>query len=206
MRKLAAIALIFILAIGAWGCSQAPQNQTPVQPPPAQNGSQNPAPPSTEPDPASLGQSRESLGGLRLGMTVPEVEKILTTPFQKEELREDDGTFKEPFAIRTYSDCVLVIGKTSGKVLQIDVFAAAYPTTMGVKVGDASTASLEKYRQKYPEWVGNQSPEKLAGWFVTEPGVLLIFSSRENRERSNINLTADSKIHAITLGYDKFFD
>lgn len=205
MRKPAAIALIFILALGAWGCSQTPQNQTPVQPPPAQNGSQNPSPPVTEPDPGSQGQSREALGGIRLGMTMAEVEKILGQQFT-DQLREEGGYFGESLVIRSYSGCDLVIGKTTGKVLQIDAFAPAYSTILGAKVGDASIEALETYRQKYPEWVGNQSPQKLAGWFVTEPGVLLIFSSRENRERSNLNLTAASKIHAITLGYDKFFD
>jgi hypothetical protein len=98
------------------------------------------------------------------------------------------------------------LGDSSGKVLQIDIDAAQYPTELGVRVGDNSISALQKYRDKYPEFVGNQSPDVLAGWFITEPGTLLIFSSMENHERSNRNLTANSKIYAITLGYSKYFD
>ncbi len=205
MRKKVIAALIMILALGAWGCAEAPKNEAPV-PPPSQGGSPEPSPPPvTQPNPSSLGQSQEALGGIRLGMTTAEVEKLLGRQFS-EELREEGGYFGESFAIRSYKGCDLVIGKTTSKVLQIDVLTAEYPTALGVKVGDASIAALAKYRQKYPEWVGNQSPQILVGWFKTEPGVLLIFSSMENRERSNRNLTDASKITAITLGYDKFFD
>lgn len=205
MRRLASLILVMVLALGAWGCAEAPKNETPA-PPPGQGGSPEPSPPPvTQPDPASLGQSLEALGGIRLGMTVAEVEKLLGQQFT-EELREEGGYFGESFAIRSYKGCDLVIGKTTGKVLQIDVFAPEYPTEQGVKVGDASIAALEKYRLKYPEWVGNQSPDVLTGWFKTEPDILLIFSSMENRERSNDNLADASKITAITLGYIKFFD
>ena len=205
MRRLASIILVMVLTVGAWGCAQVPKNETPV-PPPSQGGSPEPSPPPvTQPDRASLGQSQEALGGIRLGMTIAEVEKLLGQQFT-EVLREDGGYFGESFVVRSYQGCDLVIGKTTGKVLQMDVFAPEYPTALGVKVGDASIGALAKYRQKYQEWVGNQSPAKLAGWFVTEPGVLLIFSSMENRERSNRNLTDASQVTAITLGYDKFFD
>jgi hypothetical protein len=77
---------------------------------------------------------------------------------------------------------------------------------MGVKVGDPTLPALEQYRLKYDEYVGNQSPETLAGWFVVEPGTLLIFSSQENRDRINKDLTPDSKIYGITLGRMQYFD
>ncbi|HCF49693.1 MAG TPA: hypothetical protein DER60_05385 [Syntrophomonas sp.] len=69
-----------------------------------------------------------------------------------------------------------------------------------------SRDALQKYRALYKEWVGNQSDQPLAGWFETEPGVLVIFSSMENHDRINQNLQPDSRITAITLGGAQYFD
>ena len=90
--------------------------------------------------------------------------------------------------------------------MQIEAYNPAFPTAMGIKVGDKSIAALQLYRGKYSEWIGNQSPEILPGWFETEPGVLLIYSSQVNRERSNYNLGENSQIYSITLGYSRYFD
>ncbi len=206
MNKITSALLILILACGTWGCAPTPKDSNNINNPGQGSTIDSPTPsPSNQLDPAA-GQSREALGGIRLGMTAAEVEKVLGQVFT-EKLREEVGPFGENWTVRSYnSGCDLVIGQTTGKVLQIDVFSTAFPTAQGVKVGDASIPELNRYRQLYPEFIGNQSPEKLAGWFVTEPGVLLIFSSMENRERSNHNLTPDSKIQAITLGYSKYFD
>lgn len=191
-----------MFALGVTACSQ-----------PADEPPEGPAAPSgdshQEPDPGGeeiSGQSIESLGGVRLGMTIGEVDSLLDEKFTQR-TETEGGYFGEPLIIRQYDNgCHLVIGKNTGEVLQIDVYSPAYPTNLGVKVGDPSIEALELYREKYPEFVGYHSPDKLAGWFETEPGTLLIFSSMENRERSNENLTEDSKIHGITLGRAKFFD
>lgn len=191
-----------MLALGITACSQ-PADQLPEDPAaPSGSGSQ-------EPDPADQdisGQSLESLGGVRLGMTIGQVDSLLDEKFTQQ-IETEGGYFGEPIIIRQYDNgCHLVIGKNSGRVLQIDVYSPAYPTNLGVKVGDPSIEALALYREKYPEFVGYHSPDKLPGWFEVEPGTLLIFSSMENRERSNENLTEDSKIHGITLGRAKFFD
>ncbi len=207
MTRLMTVCLILLLALGVWGCSPTPNGRSNTINPGQGNtvDPPNPVQPS-QPDPAALGQSLEFLGGIRLGMTAAEVEKVLGLNFA-DKLRDEVGPFGESWIVRSYgSACDLVIGQTSGKVLQIDVFSSVFPTAQGIKVGDPSISALNRYRQLYPEFIGNQSPAKLAGWFETEPGVLLIFSSQENRERSNLNLTPDSKIHAITLGYSKYFD
>lgn len=140
-------------------------------------------------------------------MTVLEVEKILGNKYQERIEEDPGGPFREAFSVRTYpSGCNIVLGHTSGKVLQIEAYTPAFPTAMGIKVGDKSITALQSYRAKYPEWVGNQSPEILPGWFETEPGVLLIYSSQVNRERSNYNLGENSRIYSITLGYARYFD
>jgi hypothetical protein len=203
VKRCLTIILLIAIALTGWGC--APSKSNIKDPSPPNQTSDQPTEPGN-PNPTTLGQSQESLGGLRLGMTVAEVEAILGKMFTTR-VEEEGGAFREAFTVRTYTDgCDVVIGKTSGKVLQIEVYAAKFPTELGVKIGDNSLSALQKYRDKYPEFVGNQSPAILTGWFMTEPGILLIFSSMENRERSNRNLTADSRIHAITLGYSKFFD
>lgn len=207
MNKLITALLILILACGTWGCAPTPKDSNNINNPVQGSTIDSPNPsPSNQLDPDASGQSREALGGIRLGMTAAEVEKVLGQVFT-EKLRAEVGPFGENWTVRSYgSGCDLVIGQTTGKVLQIDVFSSAFPTAQGAKVGDVSIPVLNRYRQLYPEFIGNQSPDKLAGWFVTESGVLLIFSSMENRDRSNLNLTPDSKIHAITLGYSKYFD
>lgn len=147
-----------------------------------------------------------SLGGVKLGMSVDQVTQLLGDKYS-DEIREEGGYFGESYIVRSYSNgCDLVIGRQSGQVKQIDVYSPAYPTNLGVKVGDLSIPALGQYRNKYTEYTGNQSPEQLAGWFVVEPGTLLIFSSQENRGRINKDLNPDSKIYAITLGRMEYFD
>ncbi|NMC27040.1 MAG: hypothetical protein GYA42_02720, partial [Syntrophomonadaceae bacterium] len=163
--------------------------------------------PANQPAPVPTGQSIEYLGGLRLGMTVLEVDKMMGNRYRERIEEDPGGPFREPFSVRTYpSGCDIVLGHSTGKVLQIEAYTPAFPTAMGIKVGDKSITALQLYRAKYPEWVGNQSAEILPGWFETEPGVLLIYSSQANRERSNYNLGENSQIYSITLGYSRYFD
>lgn len=201
MNRIPVTIFVLALMIGATGCS--PSLNSGVNPPQGQNSS---TPPALVQEEENKGQSKASLGGVHLGMSVSEIDDILGNNYI-ETFAEEGGYFGESIYIRKYGeDPVLVIGVQSQKVLQIDVYSPGYPTDLGIKVGDKSIAAMETYREKYSEYVGNQSPDKLAGWFVTEPGVLLIFSSEENRNRNNQNLTADSQIYGITLGYSAFFD
>lgn len=192
-----------LVLVGCGTNAGSPFSPSPVE----ENNGNPPEIPANRPAPVPAGQSIESLGGLRLGMTVLEVEKILGNKYQERIEEDPGGPFREAFSVRTYpSGCNIVLGHTSGKVLQIEAYTPAFPTAMGIKVGDKSIPALQSYRAKYPEWVGNQSPEILPGWFETEPGVLLIYSSQVNRERSNYNLGENSRIYSITLGYARYFD
>ena len=201
MKRIFIFALMIVFITVATGCSSPlpiPQEQDATE--------QKPDPVLAPPAPEYPQQTGPSLGGVRLGMTMDDVTDILGGSFS-DQIEEEGGYFREGLIIRHYLDgCDLVIGQTSGQVLQIDVSSPDYPTDMGVKVGDQSIPALKKYQDKYPEYIGNQSSEKLAGWFVIEPGTLLIFSSKDNRERSNRDLTDDSKIYAITLGHIEYFD
>lgn len=203
-RFLYILLILLIFLIGITGCAQQTENPPQANPPQSNQGDQDQG----KPEPSgTAGESQESLGGVRLGMTIEKVDALLDSNFTEKEEPEDVGYFGEGLILREYDNgCSLVIGKSTRQVLQIDVSTAEYPTALGVKVGDPSVEVLELYRGKYSEFVGNQSPEKLAGWFETEPGTLLIFSSMENGDRSNENLTANSRIYGITLGRSRFFD
>ncbi|MEQ8236340.1 MAG: hypothetical protein ABRQ23_06150 [Syntrophomonadaceae bacterium] len=206
MKKLMWLPLLLLLTLGLGGCGT--NADSPSSPPPLTENNDKPTvTPPNQPAPVPAGQSMEALGGLRLGMTVLEVDKIMGSKYQERVEEDPGGPFREPFSVRTFpSGCDIVLGHTTGKVLQIEVYNSAFPTEMGIKVGDKSIAALQLYRTKYPEWVGNQSPEILPGWFETEPGILLIYSSQVNRERSNYNLGENSQIYSITLGYSRYFD
>jgi len=139
-------------------------------------------------------------------MTASQLDDLLGQGYTKN-LVEEGGHFNEPYEVRSYGqDCQVVVGQTSGKVLQVDVYSGQFPTNLGIKVGDLSLDALKKYRGLYKEWVGNQSDQPLAGWFETEPGVLVVFSSMESHDRINQDLQPDSKITAITLGRTQYFD
>lgn len=208
MKRILVLILVLSLSVTLWGCQSRAGNQPPSTPPasgePGTSGSQGQSDPGENTPPAD--QSAASLGGLRLGMTASQLDSLLGQDYT-EKLVDEGGHFREPFKIRSYGeDCQVVVGQTSGKVLQVDVYSALYPTNLEIKVGDLSRDALQKYRALYKEWVGNQSDQPLAGWFETEPGVLVIFSSMENHDRINQNLQPDSRITAITLGGAQYFD
>jgi hypothetical protein len=186
--------IMILFSITLLGCSKPDSNLPPT------NGQQGGIEqPSGESPGLPQEEDNPSLGGVMLGMSIQEVTGLLGDNYS-DEIVEEGGYFGESYIRRSYNGCDLVIGRDSGQVKQIDVYSADYPTNLGVKVGDPTLPALEQYRLKYDEYVGNQSPETLAGWFVVEPGTLLIFSSQENRDRINKDLTPDSKIYGITLG------
>jgi hypothetical protein len=192
--------IMILFSITLLGCSKPDSNLPPT------NGQQGGIEqPSGESPVLPQEEDSPSLGGVMLGMSIQEVTGLLGDNYS-DEIVEEGGYFGESYIRRSYNGCDLVIGRDSGQVKQIDVYSADYPTNLGVKVGDPTLPALEQYRLKYDEYVGNQSPETLAGWFVVEPGTLLIFSSQENRDRINKDLTPDSKIYGITLGRMQYFD
>lgn len=196
--KLILVVLLLALAgVALLGCSGDGGNGSGA--PPTDN--ENPAP--SEP-PAT--ENPVSLGGIYLGMSLKDLDELQTAEYT-DTLEEEGGYFGQNIIFRQYeNDCHVVIDKATGKVLQIDVSSPEYPTDRGFKVGDPAMEVLEDYRQDYEEWVGNQSPEKLVGWFLVDDETLLIFSSKENLERFNEDLTEDSKIFGITLGSPRYFD
>jgi hypothetical protein len=204
-------AFLMVMTIGCQG--SAGSKQPPATPPgssqinPTDNQKQLPLNDNT----LHAGQSAASLGGIRLGMTVEQLDSLLDQVSYTETFESEGGYFGESLRIRQYTrqyphDCQIVLGQTSGKVLQIDVYSASYPTDLGVKVDDRCADALKRYRTQYKEWVGHQSDQPLVGWFETEAGVLVIFSCMENQDRINQNLQADSRITAITLGRVEYFD
>ena len=206
MNRLITLILMVMMIVMAAGC----QNSAPVNPPDSSSPGQNQESPDKTPgdsEPAETVFSAESLGGIRLGMTGEQVEKLRGMGYT-DEIHDEGGYFGESLIIRQYSDgCSIVIGKETNKVLQVDVSSEDYPTDLGFKVGDPSIKVMETYRAQFEEFVGNQSSDKLMGWFlIDETGELLIFSSMESRERFNENITADSKITGITLGRAQYFD
>jgi len=197
--------LIMAIVVSLSGCSGSGDQNSDGTPPADGNGDPKPQDPGPA-EPVNPVPDKPSLGGIYLGMNVRELDQLVKVEYS-EDFEEEGGYFGQNIIYRHYSNgCDLVIDQQSGEILQIDVTSADYPTNLGVKVGDPAIQVIERYRKDYQEWVGNQSPEKLAGWFLVEPETLLIFSSKESGERDNTNLTEDSRIFAITLGRPQYFD
>ncbi len=203
-RRFKLILVVLLLAFAGaalLGCSGDGGPDTGA--PPSENGNNNGDPAPSEP-PAT--ENPVSLGGIYLGMSLEELDQLQTAGYS-DRLEAEFAYFGENIIFRQYDNgCHVVIDKDTGKVLQIDVSSQDYPTDRGFKVGAPALEVLEDYRQDYEEWVGNQSPDKLVGWFLIEEETLLIFSSKENLERFNEELTEDSQIYGITLGSPRYFD
>jgi hypothetical protein len=196
MKKLL-VAVIIMATLFTVGCSSAVNNES--KDPEQENLTEQSE--NREPEPTD---DSTSLAGIHLGDSAQTVSDVLGDGY-KEEKSEDDGFFGEGFVLRQYEGIDVVIGLSSQRVLQIDAYGSQFATNLGGKVGDKANSVLEKYRSKYSEYEGVNSDGKLTGWFQTDEETLVIFSFNEDRSRFNEEVTDDSKVEGITLGYTFFF-
>lgn len=180
------------------GCTPSPQ---PVEP------SQSNSLP-TGPNTSLLEEDKiPSIGGISLNDSTEKVTNILGSEFTVKDI-EEGGYFGEPYYERTYNNGMkLIIGKDSGKVLQIMSTSVNTPTEMGVKIGDASSLVLQQYRAKYTEPVSLHGAGTLEGWFEVGDGQLLIFDFDASDDTMvNQKIEPDSKVERLILAYSKFMD
>ncbi|MGI6549828.1 MAG: hypothetical protein ACOX4Q_07300 [Syntrophomonadales bacterium] len=148
-----------------------------------------------------------NIGGLHLGDTQSQVTQVLGSEYE-ETFSEEGGHFGESYYIWDYQDGIeLIIGKESGKVLQIDVTTPEMKTNMGVKVGDKVATAIETYQEKYSEPESIHTGEKVEGWFEVEDGALVIFDvDKDDDTIVNPDMTQDDEVEMIRLVYSKYID
>lgn len=150
-----------------------------------------------------------SIGGIHLGDSATQVTEVLGDDYE-ETFHEEGGHFGESYYLWDYKEGIeLIIGKESGKVMQIDVTTSGMETDMGVKVGDQVTTAIGKYQEKYTEPESIHSGEKLEGWFEVGEGekALVIFDvDKDNDTIVNSEITSDMKVEMIRLVYSKYID
>lgn len=193
------ILLVIIMLTMLIGCTPAPDlNKQPSQ--------TNPFPGNPTPSPG-VEDKVPGIGGISLGDSSEKVTNILGPEFEVNSI-DEDGYYGEPYDERTYSNGLkLILGKRSGKVLQIMSTAALMSTELDTKIGDDSASVLQKYRAKYKEPVSQHGAGKLDGWFEVGDDQLMIFDFNANDETLvNKKIEPDSKIEQIILVYSTFMD
>jgi hypothetical protein len=150
--------------------------------------------------------ARSSLGKIHLADSAGLVEQVLGKDY-KETFVEEPGHFSEPWLKREYTKGISVIlGKNSGKVLEVDTVAPEFITNLGAKVGDTAKTVFEQYSSKYKIY---QSPhgDKLEGFYALEDGQVIIFDTNKNDDMLfNSVIKPDSKVEKIRLTYSKQLD
>lgn len=115
-----------------------------------------------------------SIGGIHLNDPKETVEQILGTDYQ-ETYDDEAAYYPETHYIWQYDNgyCI-IIGKDSGKVLEIIATATDATTNLGAKMGDSAATVLPLYREKYPEPDSNIGGI-LLGSFIVEQDQLIVF-------------------------------
>lgn len=152
-------------------------------------------------------QEKASIAGICLGDRKEKVLEALGKEF-KETYHDEAAHFPEAFYAWDFEEGIMVIiGKNSETVLQINASSPNAETNLGIKAGDSAEKVLSLYREKYVE------PEsihggKLLGVFKVECGQALIFDF--NTEDGIVNpmeeIKPDEKVERIILTYPTYID
>lgn len=202
MKKMIAMisAMMLILLVG---CSKAPQEKqqgiSPEKPAGIQQGQ---ADNQGQGDNQGQVDNRPSLGKIHLGDSLTQVEPILGKEY-KETAYEEPGHFPEPWLKREYPQGITVIvGKNSGKVLELETTVPDFQSNLGVKVGDTAKTVSEKYGTKYTKFLSPQGDGELEGFYRLEAEQLIIFDyNKEDESLINKDVKPESKVEKIRLTY-----
>ncbi|SHN63867.1 hypothetical protein [Desulfitobacterium chlororespirans] len=201
-RFLIVLASVLLLAGCAAKAPQTPQDQNAdLDKPGQQVGTDLPV--------GDQGQPKEdaSLGNIHLGDPFSQAEKILGKDYQ-ETFYDEPGHFPEAWYSREYKQGIrLIVGKDSGKVLEIDAIAADFTTNLGAKVGDTAEKIKDVYADKYKPFESRHGEGPLEGFYLLEDGQLMIFDyNREDNQLVNANVKPDSKVELIRLTQSQYLD
>ncbi|EHQ90340.1 DUF3221 domain-containing protein [Desulfosporosinus youngiae] len=150
---------------------------------------------------------RASLGGIRLGDSQSQVDKVLGSAF-KEEVYDEPGHFPEAWKRRVYDNgMTIIIGKNSGQVLELETTSAQFPTNRGVKTGDMAKDVFDNYGSDYKQMESRHGEGMLEGFYELGEGQLIIFDlDKADNSLLNQNVKADSRVEMIRLTRDNFID
>lgn len=162
MKKIIVLLIIGVLTLSLMGCDRKLVPPTP----PTGAPTSIPAPQSATPTAPPTAAAQPSLSGLKLGDSKEKAIEILGRDY-KAIVFEEREHFPEPFIKWDYNTgYTLIIGKDSGKILEITATNPKAETNLGAKVGDTAQTVLRLYRAQYKE------PTSLHGGFL--PGVFKI--------------------------------
>lgn len=120
-------------------------------------------------------EEKISLAGISLGDSQGKVIAVFGDQYT-ERYNEEPGYYGEPQLFLNYdSGLRIIIGSESKKILDILVDASEFTTGSGEKVGDNAQEVLDKYREQFDEFQGENSDGKLVGWFKVDEESLIIF-------------------------------
>lgn len=150
---------------------------------------------------------RASLGKIRLGDAFSQVEQILGKDY-KETLHDEPGHFSEPWYSREYNKGIkVVVGKKSGKVLEIDAIDADFTTNLGAKVGNTAERVKDLYATKYKPFESRQGDGPLEGFYLLDEDLVIIFDyNKDDDQLFNTNIKPDSKVEMIRLTHSQYLD
>lgn len=150
---------------------------------------------------------RPNLGGIHLDDSQSRVDEILGNVF-KQEFFAEPGHFPESWNKRTYEKGITVIvGKGSGKVLEIETTSAQFPTNTGNKTGDMAKDVFGNYGSVYQQFESRHGEGKLEGFYDLGDGQLIIFDlNKDDNSLLNQSVKTDSKVEMIRLTKTNFID
>lgn len=150
---------------------------------------------------------RASLGKIHLGDPFSQVEQHLGKDY-KETLHDEPGHFTEPWYSREYNKGIkVVVGKNSGKVLEIDALAADFTTNLGAKVGDTAERIRDLYATKYKPFESRQGDGPLEGFYLLDEDLVIVFDyNKDDNQLFNTNVKPDSKVEMIRLTHSQYLD
>ncbi|HWQ42491.1 MAG TPA: DUF3221 domain-containing protein [Desulfosporosinus sp.] len=150
---------------------------------------------------------RPSIGGIHLEDSQSQVDEILGSVF-KEEFFAEPGHFPESWHKRTYDTGIsVIIGKESGKVLELDTTSAQFPTNKGARTGDIAKDVFASYGSDYKQFESRHGDGSLIGFYDLGDGQIIIFDlDKDDKSLLNKELKPDSKVEGIRLTRDNFLD
>lgn len=149
-----------------------------------------------------------SLGGICLGDSPDKVLSVLGDAYKETTEPDEAGYFGEDLIVwRFESGIDVTLGQNSGKVLRVAATSPDFPTDLGVSAGDEAGTALTKYRALYEEVKSRHYDKVLEGWFLLdEQQVIILDFDASDGSLVNSELTPDSRVEQIILGYWAHFD
>lgn len=148
---------------------------------------------------------RPSISGVHLGDTKEQVRRVLGNGYQ-ETLSDDETVYSEQVYHWNYDKgYLIIIGKDSGKVLEIVATSSEAETNLGAKIGDTAEKVFNIYRPKYIEPVSIHG-DQLIGTFKVEGAAALVFVWDIKEGMTLQDIKPEDKVIRMVLSYPQLLD